>query len=73
MGSITARITYSMELTKGELRLIGLSLQGLLKRPEDVKEAEALGVRLLKEQLQAVDIQREAVSNALSLAEKETT
>jgi len=69
MGSMTARITYSVELTKAELRLIGLSLQGLLTRPEDLKEASALGVRVLRDQLQAVDIQREAISNALTVAE----
>ncbi len=73
MGTMTAKVTYALELTKSELRLIGLSLQGLLKRPEDVHAAADLGVKLLREQLQAVDIQREAVANALNVAEKEPT
>ncbi len=73
MAYMTARVTYSVELTKPQMRLIGLALQGLLTRPEDIQEATELGVKLLKSQLQAFDVQRDSIANALNCAEKEPT
>lgn len=71
MADVYLNMNYKLDVSDRDMKLICLSLVGKLKRPDDIKDAAELNLRLLKAQKIRIDEQNEKISGALRLAEEE--
>jgi hypothetical protein len=70
MADVYLGMNYRLEVSEKDMRLICLSLSGKLKRPEDVKAAVELNVRICKAQQIRINEQINKIDGALRAAEE---
>ncbi len=71
MADAYLKMSYLLELTDKDMRLVCLGLSGRLARPEDKGEAAKLNVRLLKLQSVRIHEQQAKIDGALKKAQEE--
>lgn len=70
MADVYLDMHYKIDVSERDMRLICLGLAGKLKRPDDIRDAAELNVRLLKAQKIRIGEQDTKIGGALRLAEE---
>ena len=70
MADVYLDMHYKLDVSEKDMRLICLGLAGKLKRPEDIKAAAELNVRICKAQQIRIGEQNAKIGGALKAAEE---
>ena len=70
MADVYLDMHYKIDVSERDMRLICLGLAGKLKRPDDIRTAAELNVRLCKAQQIRITEQSDKIGGALRLAEE---
>lgn len=70
MADTYLKLNYTLVVDDKDMRLICLGLAGQLKRPEDIKAAQELNVRLLRAQSIRIGEQAAKINGALQKAQE---
>lgn len=70
MADVYLDMHYKLDVSDRDMRLICLGLAGKLKRPDDIRDAAELNVRLCKAQQIRITEQSNKIGGALRAAEE---